>query len=252
MAFEAAEVTAVEAVCGGSLSLLRVGVGADAAAAYTAPGQYCQVKVAGADDAAFLAIASPPDGGESGELEFLIKPVEGKPAGALCGLAAGDGVEITAPMGKGFALADKLGDDPKEVGVLLLLSTGTGLAPVRALALADASRGGLKGSGFADVRLIHGARTALDIPFADDLEMLHQAGLEVTSTLSAEGACEDFPYEWGCTDGYVQDVLDEAREDLGLDASCAAVVIGQKEMFEGVADVLAKSGIDKARLCANF
>ena len=247
--FAARSVVAVGRV--GPYTLLRVEA-PEEAKQYTAPGQYVQMRMPGSDEAAFLAIASAPDGGESTVLEFLIKPVEGKPAGALCAVAEGDEVEMSPPAGKGFALAQKLGGEPADVPMLLLLSTGSGLAPLRALCLASQEHGGLRGSGYPDVRLVHGARSAAEIPFVEDLQRLHATGLEVTSALSTEGASVDFPYDFGTFEGYVQEAIAEAGDDLELDENCAAVVIGQKEMFGETAEVLGKLGVPKERLVSNF
>ncbi|RWW13690.1 hypothetical protein BHE74_00008292 [Ensete ventricosum] len=98
----------------------------DLAVSYTAPGQYLQLRVPGADKPAFLAIASPPSFAASRcEFQFLVKRVPGSTVDLLCGLGRGDIVELSGIMGRGFRVEEI--SPPDAFPSVLIFATGSGI-----------------------------------------------------------------------------------------------------------------------------
>lgn len=98
----------------------------DLAVSYTAPGQYLQLRVPGADKPAFLAIASPPSFAASRcEFQFLVKRVPGSTVDLLCGLRRGDIVELSGIMGRGFQVEEI--SPPDAFPSVFIFATGSGI-----------------------------------------------------------------------------------------------------------------------------
>lgn len=75
------------------MHLVTVDVGSNIAAGYSTGGQFLQMKVADSKPA-FLAIATPPSGSDSGKLDFLIKNLPDSTAALIVGLSVGDEVPL--------------------------------------------------------------------------------------------------------------------------------------------------------------
>ncbi len=194
--------------------------------AHVAPGQYCFLRTLGTDDAAPFALYSAP---HEGVLEFLIG-AGGDNGRLVYALRDGDELEASAPQGRGFDLPRATGRD------LILVATGTGFAPIRALlvtALCERRAYGI-------VHLIYGVRDA-QYAIADELERFRAEGVEVTLHESSASAAAERRY--------VQHVL----ADSGLDLSRAAVfVAGQPEMMKAIADGVAALGGDPDWVLSNI
>lgn len=213
---------------------VTVDVGEAVAAGFTRPGMFVQLREKGGDGKpGFFAVASPP-GAHTSRLEFLVKPVPGTFSETLAGLQAGDELEASAVMGKGFVL-----DGAPEDGcpTLLCVCTGTGIAPVRSLIEADASMGGVKGRG--GVTLLFGVKDAEHMPYKERLADWEAAGVEVVPVFSAVVGGR-----------YVQDAL--AERGVSDPAGTAAVLCGQKEMAQAVTELLTGAGVAPDRVILNF
>ena len=116
----------------GNSVCLSLDIDADKVQSYTVPGQYCQVKTAGDENAkpAFLAIASAPN--NSNKWEFLIKKTENNEW--LTGVNVGDKLDVSQILGNGFQMKENLDgfkyDFPTQR--VLLFAAGSGIAPIRA------------------------------------------------------------------------------------------------------------------------
>ncbi|CAG9463970.1 unnamed protein product [Pedinophyceae sp. YPF-701] len=198
---------------------------------YTTAGQFLQLKV-GDSKPAFIAVASPPR--PSSEIDLLIKS-QGGTSDLLCALQAGEEADGSAIMGKGFPVGAVSAEDAPTV---LLFATGSGISPIKALI----ESGQLSGR---KARLYYGARCADSMAFQDLFDAWRSAGVEVTPVFSnpADG--------WAGATGYVQDAV---KADLGAidGASTVVVLCGQKEMVEGVKEVLTPAGVPEDRFLLNF
>jgi benzoyl-CoA 2,3-dioxygenase component A len=127
---------------------------------------------------------------------------------------------------------------------LLMICTGTGAAPMRAMTERRRRRLGLNEGG--TLTLFFGARTAGELPYFGPLMRLPPSFIDVNLAFSRE------PGQARC---YVQDLL-RRRADLVAarlkDEDCFLYVCGHKRMEDGVhealSDVCAQHGMDWARL----
>lgn len=182
------------------------------------PGQWVSVKVPSPDGAPIArsySIASAPR--PDGRFDLAVTRVEGGPGSTfLHAMAPGDVVTAGDPMGF-FTLPSQLARP------LLLVATGTGVAPFRAMLQAM----GTAGPG-VPVTLLFGARTERDLLYADELRAL--PWLRLVPTLSrADDA-------WPGLRGYVQAHLAACALD-GADAW----VCGRSAMIRDVRKALKES-----------
>lgn len=202
------------------------------AAKHEVPGQYVKARPAGGGKEAFLAIASPPG---SRELELLLQTsAPGEPeraVDALARLGAGDALEITAPGGKGYPIANERGRD------ILLFAGGSGISAIRSLLEHIA----VHRADYGRCVLLFGARTADDLAYRSLFQKWSDCRVEVVPVLSRGGA------EWKGRAGYVTAGL----PDLSVEAAkTSAFVTGGKAFDASVTESLAKLGI--SRIFRNF
>ena len=172
------------------------------AASYKLAGQYVQMKKDGGKPG-FYAIASPPDG--RNVFTFLVKESESN--SFLVGMKGGDNVEVSSAQGKGFQIAEYFEKYKFDFPVfnVLLMATGSGLAPIAA-AIESGSLG-LKTTNFNSLferkaTLYLGARTQEHIPFASKFAKWEEMGVKVIPVLSQPGSPE-----WAGRTGYIQAAL---------------------------------------------
>ncbi|XP_020100509.1 fruit protein pKIWI502 [Ananas comosus] len=220
----------------------------DLAAAHTAPGQYLQLRLPSAASAAaeakptFLAIASPPPmiPSSAGTLrfEFLVKRVPGSTAELLCGLRDGDVVEVSAVMGRGFAI-ERI-SPPHAFPTVLIFATGSGISPIRSLI-----ESGFNANKRADVRLYYGARNLDRMAYQDKFKDWESTGVRILPVLSRPDN------RWKGKQGYVQNAFSRA-EKIVDPSSTGAVLCGHKQMTEEITSVLVADGVPKDRILKNF
>jgi len=253
------------------LHAVTLDVGTEAAALYTSPGQYLQVRVGdGTDEGStkpgFFAIASAPEReskSPSSTVDLLVKATGDakNAADALCAAAEGSQVEVSPISGKGFAL-DRI--PPADFHTVLLFATGTGISPIRA-AIAS---GLLNGPGAAnkrrDVRLYYGTRSAAATAFAAEEAQWRAAGVRVIPVYSDDGddyVQDVFARELGATltssEGEKGPVFSAAlAEDApGLaegGARTAALLCGHRGMCDAVKALLAAAGVAPEAVLMNF
>lgn len=119
-----------------------------------------------------IASARDGDGAEDGTLALTVKRVVRDQAGRmvpgvasnhLCDLAPGDAVRLTGPYGGAFLMPDE------PAAKLLMIATGTGVAPMRAMIQRRLRRGELDADS---AMLFYGARGPADMPYHDELVAL--------------------------------------------------------------------------------
>lgn len=211
------------------LHKLLIDVG-EAAAAYTKPGQFIQIKV-GDSKPGFFAIASAPDPNNQGVLELLIKK-QGGTAELLCDIAKNAEVEVSPVMGKGFPI-DKI--PATDISTVLMFATGSGISPLKALI----ESGVLDTKQRKDVRLYYGTRSEDRTAFKDLLPAWEAAGVKTIQVYSSEGG------------KYVQDVF---KTNMGVSepSKVGVVMCGHKGMVEAVTAALTEVGVEKDKILLNF
>lgn len=168
------------------------------------------------------SIASAPEREEA--IDLVLNRVPGGPGSEyLFGLREGDTTEFTGPVGS-FVVRDSARD-------LLLVATGTGIAPIRSMLLSLAARSSARG-----ITLFWGLRSERDLYYQDELADLaaRLPGLSVTTTLSRpEGA-------WR---GAVGRVTPLVERDITTVDNLDVFLCGNGAMIRDVRDVLRKKGL---------
>ncbi|MDD5095393.1 MAG: FAD/NAD(P)-binding protein [Dehalococcoidia bacterium] len=154
------------------------------------PGQVGQVSVFGVGESTFV-INSPPT-----RMDFLQFSVmkAGEVTAALHELAEGEQIGVRAPLGNWFPYKSMKGKN------ILFVGGGIGLAPLRTLILFMLDNR----SDYADITILYGARTSLDLCYKQDLkEWAARSDVKLIQTIDAE-----YP-GWTGKIGMVPNVLKE-------------------------------------------
>ncbi len=194
------------------------------------------------------SIASPRDGERPGynNVALTVKrvlvdhdgqPVRGVASNYLCDLAKGDRVQVIGPFGSSFLMPNHAGAH------LLMICTGTGSAPMRAMTerrrrayapIAAAGAAGPQGQAAEDGRLMlfFGARSQRELPYFGPLARLPRDFIDIELAYSRSA---DHPKR------YVQDALRERASDVAAllaDPATHIYVCGLKAMEAGVLQAL--------------
>ncbi len=192
------------------------------------------------------SVASPRDGERPGYNNVALtvkrvvadhagKPVQGVASNYLCDLQKGDTVHVTGPFGDNYLMPNHPGSN------LLMICTGTGAAPMRAM---TEYRRRLMAAGkpvAGKLMLFFGARNPDELPYFGPLLKLPPSFIDIHLAFSrVEGEPKT----------YVQDKLREAGSQVAelLKGDTCLYVCGLKGMENGVMDALRDiciaSGID--------
>ena len=199
------------------------------------------------------SIASPRDGERPGynNVALTVKrvlvdhdgqPVRGVASNYLCDLAKGDRVQVIGPFGSSFLMPNHAGAH------LLMICTGTGSAPMRAMTerrrrahapigggvSAAGAAGSPDGQAAEDGRLMlfFGARSQRELPYFGPLARLPRDFIDIELAYSRSA---DHPKR------YVQDALRERASDVAAllaDPATHIYVCGLKAMEAGVLQAL--------------
>jgi benzoyl-CoA 2,3-dioxygenase component A len=181
------------------------------------------------------SIASPRDGERPGynNLSLTVKrvsadhqgkPVRGVCSNYLCDLKRGDQVQVIGPFGNTFLMPNHAGSH------LLMVCTGTGSAPMRAMTERRRRRRG-KGEG-GKLMLFFGARSQAELPYFGPLMNLPRDFIDINFAFSRTP---------GAPRRYVQDAMRERAADLGAlldDPNTYVYVCGLRGMEAGVLEAL--------------
>jgi benzoyl-CoA 2,3-dioxygenase component A len=181
------------------------------------------------------SLASPRDGERAGynNLSLTVKRVTQDHGGAaahgvcsnyLCDLAKNDTVQVIGPFGHTFLMPNH----PR--ANLIMICTGTGSAPMRAMT--ERSRRLIGTADIGKLKLFFGARTERELPYFGPLMKLPRDFIDINLALSREP---------GQPKRYVQDLIRErAAHVRGLlaDRNTCIYVCGLKGMEVGVLDAL--------------
>lgn len=162
------------------------------------------------------------------------KPVRGVASNFLCDLKKGDRVRVCGPYGQTFLMPNHAG------AKLLMICTGTGSAPMRAMTERRRRRLALDEGG--QILLFFGARTPGELPYFGPLQKLPPALIDVQLAFSR------LP---GKPKEYVQHRMQAMGETLGAwlkDAETFIYICGHKRMEADVlatlAEVATRHGLD--------
>jgi benzoyl-CoA oxygenase/reductase BoxA protein len=200
-------------------------------------GQSLGVLPPGADDlgrphhARQYSIASPRDGERAGynNVSLTVKrvtvdhdgrPVRGVCSNYLCDLQRGDSVRVVGPFGETFLMPNHA---PSH---LLMICTGTGSAPMRAMT--ERRRRGRSQDTAGKLVLFFGARTQEELPYFGPLMSLPKDFIDINLAFSRTG---------GQPKRYVQDLMRErapAVAELLRDDDTYIYVCGLRGMETGV------------------
>jgi benzoyl-CoA 2,3-dioxygenase component A len=179
-----------------------------------------------------IASARSGERGAAGHVALTVKrvtvdyeglPVHGVCSNHLCDLEPGASVRLVGPLGNCYLMPD----DPQ--ARLLMICTGTGIAPMRGMI----ERRKQLGTASADaLRLYFGARTAAESPYVEELQAAAAAGhIELHMAFSREA---------GVPRRHVQDLLAERSAALAAalgDSNTYIYICGLRSMEAGVMDV---------------
>lgn len=191
------------------------------------------------------SIASPRNGERSGYNNVALtvkrvtadregRPVRGLASNYLCDLKRGDKLSISGPYGASFLMPNHPGSN------LVMICTGTGSAPMRAMTERRRRRTALKEGG--EMMLFFGARTPGELPYFGPLMKLPPELIDVQLAFSREP---------GRPKEYVQDRMrarGEALARLLRSDDTFVYLCGHKQMESGVdaafADLCAAHALD--------
>ena len=191
------------------------------------------------------SVASPRDGERPGYNNVALtvkrvtadhdgRPVQGVCSNYLCDLAKGDTVQVIGPFGNSFLMPNHPGAN------LLMICTGTGSAPMRAMTERRRRRRKLQEGG--RLMLFFGARTEQELPYFGPLMSLPRDFMDINLAYSRTP---------GRPKRYVQDAMRERAQDVASllrDSDTCIYVCGLKGMEAGVltalADIAAAHEID--------
>jgi benzoyl-CoA 2,3-dioxygenase component A len=152
-------------------------------------------------------------------------PVRGVASNFLCDVKKGDKVNVVGPYGATFLMPNHPGSS------LLMICTGTGAAPMRAMTERRRRRLALAEGG--ELVLFFGARTPGELPYHGPLSKLPRDFIDVNLAYSR------LP---GQPKQYVQDLLRARAADVARllrDDNCYIYICGLKQMEDGVHEALA-------------
>ena len=162
------------------------------------------------------------------------KPVAGVGSNYLCDLRIGDEVKVVGPYGSSYLMPNHPGSS------LMMICTGTGSAPMRAMTERRRRRRALNEGG--DLLLFFGARVEQELPYFGPLMKLPKDFIDVNFAFSRVP---------GQPKTYVQDRIRERADKIVQmlrDDQCYVYICGLKGMEQGVVDafrdVCSKHGID--------
>ena len=186
------------------------------------------------------SIASPRDGERPGYNNVSLtvkrvtedydgKAVRGVASNYVCDLKKGDTVQVIGPFGTSFLMPNHRASN------LVMICTGTGSAPMRAMT--ERRRRRVEKNEGGKLMLFFGARTQLELPYFGPLMNLSKDFIDINFAFSRT---PNQPKR------YVQDLMRERVADLALllnDKNTYIYVCGLKGMETGVLEVLRDAAV---------
>jgi benzoyl-CoA 2,3-dioxygenase component A len=148
------------------------------------------------------------------------RPVRGVCSNYLCDLRRGDRVQVTGPYGTSFLMPNHAGSS------LMMICTGTGSAPMRAMT--ERRRRRIERGEGGELLLFFGARAASELPYFGPLMKLPKEFIDINLAFSRVA---------GEAKKYVQDLIRERADKVFAmlaDDECYVYICGLKGMEAGV------------------
>ncbi|HEY6106166.1 MAG TPA: oxidoreductase [Anaeromyxobacteraceae bacterium] len=196
------------------------------------PGQVVKIRTSAGEGYFALASAPAPDR----RADLLVKRGGRIADAAVAAAAPGRALELTAPFGKGFPVAEAEGRD------VLLFAAGSGIAPIRSLVQHLLGRR----DGFGRVTLFYGQRRGADFAYRREHPLWERGGVRVVLCPSREDDA------WQGVRGYVQEVARSLAFGGSSPGDSVAFVSGMHAMVDDVRAVLGRAGVPPARVHLNF
>lgn len=205
--------------------------------AYRFPGMYVQIRSGEGAKPGFFALSCAPN--IQGVFEFLIKDVEG--TAWVQALKAGDSVQMSPVMGKGF----NIGEGLFEVKNVLCFATGTGIAPIRAAI--ESRLNGITPARRGSVKLYYGQRYPERMAYMDRFKLWQTDKVEVIPVMSKADQSKE---GWSGRTGYVQDAFKE--DGIADPATTGVLLCGHQDMCAAVKEQCLAAGVRESRILTNF
>ena len=214
-----------------ALRAVRVDLGV-LAGEHRLPGQVVKIRTRAGE--AYFALSSGPAADRRADL--LLKRGGRIADAAVSAAAPGRDLELTAPFGKGFPVAEAEGRD------VLLFAAGSGIAPIRSLVQHILGRR----ERFGRVTLFYGQRHGADFAYRREHPAWERGGVRVVLCPSREDDA------WRGVRGYVQEVARTLAFGGSSPGDSVAFVSGMHTMVDDVRAVLAGAGVPPARVHLNL
>jgi sulfhydrogenase subunit gamma (sulfur reductase) len=215
-----------------TLRAVRVELAPPPAPSHVLPGQVVKIRTPVGE--AYFALSSAPSPARRADL--LVKRGGRIADAAIAAAAPGGSIEVSAPFGKGFPVAEA---EDKDV---LLFAAGSGIAPVRALVqyvLGHRDR-------FGRVTLFYGQRRGGDFAYRSEHLSWERGGVRVVLCPSRAGDA------WKGVRGRVQEVARSLAFGGSPPGDSVAFVCGMHTMVDDVRRTLAVAGVPPERVHLNF
>ena len=191
------------------------------------PGQFVSFEVPDARSGRMVtrpySIASAPDSPQ--RISLLLNLIPGGPGSTyLFGLGEGDATTFAGPAGN-FHLRE----DPARS--LLMIATGTGIAPIRSMLLANAGRPKPNRA-----TLLWGLRSERDLYYEDDLTRLGLQHPEFSFTITLSRPQSDWSGDTGRVTSLVEQRVNNVKE-------LAVYLCGNNGMIKEVTGIIQKKGL---------
>jgi len=223
--------------------LLHLGLGREDGGTFRfRPGQFCRVAAPVSDgDHVWrsYSIATPATEGslhETCEIAVASRP-DGVATEYLFGLGLGDRVWVSGPFGR-LVLPD---EDPAHY---LLIGTGTGMAPYRAM-LPELEKRARATGGRLRVTLLMGVREPADALYVDDFQEFVARSPDLRRLFVSYSRRVPERPGWFEAPGYVQDRLSQLRLSPADDR---VLLCGNAAMIDDCSTALAARGFDKSAI----
>jgi NAD(P)H-flavin reductase len=199
------------------------------------PGQVVKIRTPAGEG--YFALASAPAPDRRADLLFRRGGRIADAAVAAAGQGGpGGALELTAPFGNGFPVAEAEGRD------VLLFAAGSGIAPIRSLVQHLLGRRERVGR----VTLFYGQRRGADFAYQREHPGWERGGVRVVLCPSREDDA------WQGVRGYVQEVARSLAFGGSSPGDSVAFVSGMHAMVDDVRAVLGGAGVPPARVHVNF
>lgn len=189
-------------------------------------GQYVSIDIGGGERRSY-SIASKPSEYHEVEICVDVSP-GGKGSDFLKSLKPGDEVEFLGPMGQ-FSLSD----DKEKEKKLLMVATGSGIAPLRSIIRERFEEKEEK----REIRLLWGLRHVQDMFWEEDFRRMHQ----YFNNFEFELVLSKPPDLWPMCSGHVT----ECVKDMKLGGDWGVYLCGNKHMVEEVSQLVYDMGVPK-------